>query len=173
MASTGDGADLDGLHDDWPGLGWWVGSDGAWHPPEENFHDDVPSRRHPVRRVAVVILAVALVGATTVGAWLGFGSPSTGNPGGPSPSALEAEVQQILRGTGPNQFGISGVSDVVCSPVATWSPGSTFECSAYAAPRRKIGVYRGVVAASTPSGGWSWTGTWYPVFRPNAADQQL
>jgi hypothetical protein len=173
LTSGGDGQGLGGIHDDQPGIGWWVGSDGAWHGPDENFDDDVPRRKHPLRRVAVVILAVALVGATTVGAWLGFASTSPGSTGGPSPSALDAEVEQILSGTGPNQFGISGVRDVVCAPVVTWSPGSTFECSVYAAQQRKIGVYRGVVAASTSAGGWSWTGTWYPVLRPGDADQQL
>lgn len=161
------------MEDDQPGLGWWVGSDGAWHPPEEDFKLDVPRRNHPVRRVAVVLLAAALVGATTVGAWLEITSPSTVTAAGPSSTALDAEVEQILTGTGADQFGISGVRAVVCSRVVTWSPGSTFECSVYAAPRRKIGIYRGTVSATTSTGAWRWTGAWYPVFRSSNADQQL
>ncbi len=172
VTSAADRPDLGGMDDEHPGLGWWVGSDGAWHAPEEDFHRDVPRRNHPVRRVFVVVLAVALVGATTVGAWLGITSPTTTTPDGPSLSALNAEVEQILTGTGADQFGISRVSDVSCNQVASWSPGSTFECSVYAAPRRQIGVYRGTVLATTSSGAWRWTGTWYPVFRPSGSEQQ-
>ena len=69
---------MDGMTDDLHGPGWWVGSDGYWHPPDEEFDADVPKRNHPARRVAVVLLAVALVGATTVGAWLGGSSGGVG-----------------------------------------------------------------------------------------------
>jgi hypothetical protein len=155
---------------DQPEIGWWVGSDGAWHPPEEDFNNDVPRRNHPARRVAVVLLAVALVGATTVGAWLGITSQTTATATGPPLRALDAEVERMLTGTGGDQFGVSGVSDVVCNQVASWSPGSTFECSVYVSPQRKIGIYRGTVVVATSSGAWRWTGTWYPVFRSSGTD---
>lgn len=153
---------MDGMSEDLPGPGWWVGSDGNWHPPEEDFDADVPKRAHPARRVAVVLLAVALVGATTVGAWLGSvsGGPTTI---GPPLGQLEAQVEQVVVRTGAGGFGVSGVSDVVCGATTSWRPGDTFACSVYASPQRKIGVYDGTVEPSSPSGTWRWRGQWYPV----------
>ncbi len=160
-----------GVNDDSPGPGWWVGSDGGWHAPEEDFGADVPKRSHPVRRVAIVLLAVAVVGATTVGAWLGASSSTTGSVnGGPTLAALTSQVEQVVTGTGAHQFGVAGVADVVCVPPASWTAGARFECSVYASAARKIGVYDGTVAAGGTAGEWRWSGTWYPIVRPVAVD---
>lgn len=157
---------MDGMTDGIHGPGWWVGSDGSWHPPEEDFGADVPTRNHPARRVAVVILAVAVVGATTVGAWLGAGSGTTGPASaGPPLGELDAQVEQVLVGTGADQFDVTGVTGVVCGPATAWTPGHTFQCSVYASGQRKIGVYDGTVEPSPSSGGWRWSGTWYPILR--------
>ena len=157
------------MSDDPYGPGWWVGSDGNWHSPDEDFDADVPVRNHPVRRVAVVVLAVAVVGATTLGVWLGAGGQSAG-PGGPSVSALDAQVEQVVTGTGAHDFGVTGVTGVACGPAILWRPGATFECSVYASPQRKIGVYDGTVEPTTSSGDWRWIGTWYPIQRPSTTE---
>jgi len=159
------------MGDDSPGPGWWVGSDGAWHAPEEDFGADVPRRSHPVRRVAVVLLAVAVVGATTIGAWLG-GSSQVTTPvsGGPTLTALTSQVQQAVTRPGADGFGVPGVTDVVCVPPASWVAGATFVCSVYASSPRKIGVYAGTVESTESAGEWRWTGTWYPIQRPSAVE---
>jgi hypothetical protein len=155
---------MDGMTEDVHGPGWWVGSDGNWHSPEEDFDADVPTRTHPARRVAVVLLAVAVVGATTVGAWLGGSSGGGGQTSaGPPLGELEAQIEQAVVGTGPNQFGVTGVSGVLCTPGIAWTPGHTFQCSVYASSERKIGVYDGTVEPSPASGGWRWSGTWNPT----------
>jgi hypothetical protein len=156
---------MDGMSDDLHGPGWWVGSDGNWHPPEEDFDADVPRRAHPARRVAVVLLAVAIVGATTVGAWLGSSSGSPASDGPPL-AQLDAQVQQVVVGTGANQFGVSDVAEVVCGPAKAWIQGDTFQCSVYASGHRKIGVYDGTVEPSSSAGTWRWSGEWYPILRP-------
>lgn len=140
-----------------------MGSDGEWHPPDEEFVSDVPGRDHPVRRVAVVLLAVALVGATTLGVWLGTGSPSGPSGGGPPLSALDHQVAVAVAGTGPGQFGVSGLSGVDCRLPGAWTPGTTFTCTVFTSPHRRIGVYDGTVTSPSASGGWQWTGRWYPV----------
>jgi hypothetical protein len=124
-----------------------------------------------MRRVVIVLLAVAVVGATTVGAWLGGGSSTTGSgSGGPSLAALNSQVDQVVTGTGADQFGVTGVFGVVCQPPHSWIPGATFECSVYASSERKIGVYDGTVVPTTSPGEWRWRGTWYPVLRPSAVE---
>lgn len=163
-------ASVAGMGDESPGPGWWVGSDGAWHSPEEDFGADVPKRSHPMRRVVIVLLAVAVVGATTVGAWLGQGSPGGSGSVGPSLAALNSQVDQVVTGTGADQFGVTGVSGVVCQPPDSWIPGATFECSVYANSDRKIGVYDGTVVSSTSAGEWRWRGTWYPTLHPSAVE---
>jgi hypothetical protein len=162
---------MDGVSDDRRGPGWWVGSEGNWHSPEEDFDADVPKRNHPARRVAVVLLAVALVGATTVGAWLGGSSGGTGPvSSGPPLGELEAQVEQVVAGTGAHQFGVPGVTDVVCGPAISWTPDHTFQCSVYASSHRKIGVYDGTVESAPPSEGWRWRGAWYPAGGPSTAE---
>ncbi len=163
-----------GMNDDQHDPGWWVGSDGHWHAPDEDFNADVPKRSHPVRRVAIVLLAVAVVGATTVGAWLGAGSQTSGPAtGGPSLGVLDAQVEQVVTGTGADGFGVTGVSDVVCGPAVPWRPGNRFECSVYASPQQRIGVYDGIVEPATSSGQWRWRGWWYPILRHSGTAQQL
>ncbi len=157
------------MDDERPEPGWWVGSDGLWHSPDEDFTADVPKRAHPVRRVAVVLLAVAIVVATAVSSWLGVGS-STGSQG-PSLATLDTRVEQIVTGVGAGGFGVSGVTDVVCGPAIAWRPGARFECSVYAAPQRRIGVYDGTVEPSTTAGEWTWKGMWYPILRPSGTQQ--
>ncbi|MGD0394090.1 MAG: hypothetical protein ABSC41_15785 [Acidimicrobiales bacterium] len=155
---------MDGMTDDLHGPGWWVGSDGYWHSPDEEFDADVPKRNHPARRVAVVLLAVALVGATTVGAWLGGASGGVGPvSAGPPLAELEAQVEHVVVGAGAHEFGVTGVTGVTCGPVVSWRPGSTFRCTVYASSQRKIGVYEGTVESAPSSEEWRWRGAWYPV----------
>lgn len=162
---------MDGMTDEVHGPGWWVGSDGNWHVPEEDFDADVPARNHPARRVAVVLLAVAVVGATTVGAWLGSGAGSTGQTSaGPPTGQLETQIEQALVGSGHDQFGVTGVSGVICGSAITWTPGRTFQCSVFASSERKIGVYDGTVEPSPSAGGWRWSGTWYPILRHSTTE---
>jgi hypothetical protein len=146
-----------------PGSGWWVGSDGQWHSPDEDFNADVPKKTHPVRRVAIVLLVVAVVGATTFGVLLGGGSSGSPSASGPPTSALNEQVQTAVTGNGPNQFGVAGVVSVACGSPSSWTPGSKFTCSVYASSHRKIGVYDGVVDPTSSAGGWSWQGTWHPL----------
>jgi hypothetical protein len=145
------------------GPGWWVGSDGDWHPPEEDFDADVPSRKHPLRRLAVVLLAVAVVGATTVGAWLGTSQTSgSSSSSGPSLVELTAQIRQVVSGTAAGGLSVAGVSSVACTEPASWSSGKVFRCEVYGPQRREIGVYTGTVAPTTSSGYWRWDGRWEP-----------
>ena len=153
------------------GPGWWVGSDGSWHSPDEDFDADVPKKNHPIRRVAIVLLAVAVVGATTFGVWLG-GSSQTANPGsaGPSLAEITSQVKQAVTGTGADEFGVAGVTSVVCYPPNSWKPGNTFKCSVYASSQRELGVYDGTVEPTTSPGSWQWNGVWNPSDRFSATD---
>ncbi len=146
--------------DDPFGPGWWVGSDGYWHPPDERFGDDTPDRSHPLRRVAVVVLVLAVIGATSVGVWAGAGGPSTPTPNqGPPVSELTTRVQQSLGGV--NGLGVSHITGVSCHQPASWTAGRTFTCEVYASPHQLVGRYRGTVLPSS-SGAWNWRGTWSP-----------
>ncbi len=158
------------MSDDPFGPGWWVGSDGNWHTPDEDFDADVPKTNHPVRRVAIVMLAVAVVGATTFGVWLGGSSQSSGPSlsGGPSPSELSAQVRDAVSGTNANGFGVAGVSAVICHPPAVWDPGNTFRCSVYDSSHAEIGVYTGIVQPTTAPGYWRWSGSWHPSRRESS-----
>jgi hypothetical protein len=151
------------MTDDPHGPGWWVGSDDQWHSPEEDFNADVPARAHPVRRAAIVVLAVAVVGATTFGVWLGGGSSGGSSPPGPPTSDLSDQVRTAIAGSGPDQFGVSGVASVMCGSPPSWTPGFKFTCSVYASSHRKIGVYDGTVEPTSPTGGWTWRGVWHPM----------
>jgi hypothetical protein len=158
------------MDDDQPGPGWWVGSDGQWHSPDEDFNADVPKRSHPVRRVAIVLLAVAVVVATAVSSWIGAGSSSSASQG-PSLATLDARVEQIVMATGAGGFGVSGVTGVACGPTISWRTGAAFRCSVYASSQHQIGVYDGTVEPTTTAGQWTWKGSWYPILRPSGAQQ--
>src|ERR1039457_1823937 len=93
------------------GPGWWVGSDGNWHSPDENFDADSPKKNHPIRRVAIVLLAVVVVGATTFGVWLGGSSQTTSSsPSTPSLAEITSQVNQAVTGSGANEFRVAGVA---------------------------------------------------------------
>jgi hypothetical protein len=156
----------DGWNDD-PFVGWWVGSDDNWHPPEEAFGSEDPAKNHPIRRVAVVILAIALVGATSVGVWEGASSSSYN---GPSTTQLAAQVRQVLTGTGAGELGIVGVSSVECLPPGAWSVGSTFSCEIHGPLHQVIGQYEGTVQSPTSSGQWRWNGVWKPSHTSSVID---
>jgi hypothetical protein len=158
--------DPDGWDDD-PYVGWWVGSDDNWHPPEEAFGAETPRKNHPIRRIAVVILAIALVGATSVGVWEGAGSPSYP---GPSPTQLAAQVRQVVTGTNADELGIAGVSSVQCFPPNAWSSGTTFSCEVHGSMHEVIGQYEGTVESSTSSGQWRWNGVWKPSHTSSVID---
>lgn len=163
--SSGDTGAMNGDRHD---PGWWVGSDGNWHSPDEDFDSDVPKKDHPIRRVAIVILAVAVVGATTFGVWLGGSQTSGPSTAGPPLAEITSQVRQAVTGTGANQFGVAGVSSVVCSPPSSWNPGDTFKCHLYASSQRELGVYDGTVQSTTSSGEWRWNGVWKPNHRSSS-----
>jgi hypothetical protein len=160
--------EADGAGDD-PYLGWWVGSDDNWHPPDEAFDSDIPKRTHPVRRMAVVILAIALVGATSVGVWEGA-SPPTSTTSGPTLEQLTAQVQQEVTGTGPNAFGVVGVSSVVCHLPSSWRAGSPFRCEVDGSSMKELGYFDGTVDSTTVPGQWRWNGVWRPSHSPSVTD---
>jgi hypothetical protein len=160
---TSNGYDADELNeaDDDPFVaGWWVGSDGNWHTPEERFDPDVPKRNHPFRRVAIVMLAIALIGATSAGVWGGVSSPP---PSGPSVSGLDVQVQRAVTGSGSTGLGVSGVVKAVCHPPASWSAGQTFKCDVFGSAQKVLGQYEGTVQPTTSSGEWQWRGVWNPA----------
>jgi hypothetical protein len=157
----------DGPEDD-PYLGWWVGSDGNWHPPDESFDPDRPKKRHPIRRMAVVVLAIALIAATSVGAWEGASSSSS--PGGPSLAQLTAQVRLVVTGTGTDELGVADVSNVHCGLPSSWNVGMTFRCEVYGTSRELVGHYDGVVVSASSSGEWRWNGVWKPIHRPLTTD---
>jgi hypothetical protein len=168
---TSNGHDADELNEagDEPfAPGWWVGSDGNWHTPDEHFDSDVPKRNHPVRRVAMVVLAIALIGATSAGVWGGVISqpPSSG----PSASSLDVQVQQAVAGRGSTGLGGTGVVRAVCHPPASWSAGQRFKCDVYGSAQKVLGEYEGTVQPTTSSGEWQWRGIWRPTHRVSAID---
>ena len=164
MTSNGYGSDEPNEAGDDPfSLGWWVGSDGNWHTPDEPFDLDVPKRSHPVRRVAIVVLAVALIGATSAGVWGGAVShpPSSG----PSVSSLDAQVQLAVARAGGTGHAVTGVLRAVCHPPASWSSGETFTCDVFGSSETKLGQYLGTVQPTGSAGAWRWEGSWKPTHR--------
>jgi hypothetical protein len=155
-----DPEELDDLGDDPFVLGWWVGRDGNWHPPDEPFGAGTAKKQHPMRRVVVVLLAVAVAAATTVSVLAG-GSPPTSTTG-PSLAELTNQVQQAVTGSGSGQSGVRGVTSVKCHPPTTWSSGLTFTCDVFGPSQTKLGQYHGTVQPNTPSGEWRWEGDWRP-----------
>jgi hypothetical protein len=156
-----EGDELNEAGDDPFGPGWWVGSDGNWHTPDERFASDVPKRDHPVRRVAIVVLAIALIGATSAGVWGGVVSQSPSS--GPSVSSLDVQVQRAVTGSGSAAHAAPGVVRAVCHPPASWSAGQTFKCDVYGSSQTKLGQYLGTVQPTSSSGEWRWEGTWKPT----------
>ncbi len=144
------------------GPGWWVGSDGNWHSPDERFDPEVPNRNHPVRRVVVVLLALALIGATSAGVWGGVFSQQASSSSGPPLASLDTQVELAVSGPGTSGFGVTGVVSAVCHPPTSWSAGRTFSCDVYGSAKRKLGEYDATVKPTTSSGQWRWTGVWKP-----------
>jgi hypothetical protein len=173
VASNSEGTgDIGATGDDPYGPGWWVASDGSWHSPDEDFGAGVPKNAHPIRTVAVVLLVLLVIGATTIGVWAGSGSQANSGSAstGPSPSELTAQVAQTVTGTGTDEFGVAGVVRVVCDGPSRWSPGETFTCDAYDVARSDVGQYDGRVQPTTSSGYWQWIGTWHPSHRHSSVE---
>jgi hypothetical protein len=169
VPSNGYVSEETGGADDDPFAGWWVGSDDNWHPPDEAFDPDRPTGTHPVRRVVVVILAIALIAATSAGVWEGATS-STSTPDGPSLAQLTTQVKLAVTGTGANEFGVTGVSIVQCHLPSPWTARDTFTCKVYGTSQKLLGRYDATVQSTTSSGEWRWTGIWEPIDRPSATD---
>ncbi len=146
-------------------MGW----DDNWHPPDEAFDPDRPIRIHHIRRVVVVILAIALIGATSAGVWEGTSS-STSTPDGPSVTLMTTEVQRVLTGTGADEFGVAGVSSVQCHLPSSWAAGKTFTCEVFGSSKNVIGHYDATVESTTSSGDWQWKGVWEPIRHPSVTD---
>jgi len=89
-------------------------------------------------------------------------APSRGTAGtAPALAALTTSVQTQLTGTGPNDFSVTGLTELTCRPPAVWTVGATFKCSAYDFAKDKIGEYDGTVQPE--SGGQpQWNGQWIP-----------
>jgi hypothetical protein len=163
VTSSGyDPDDTDDLGDDPFVVGWWVGPDGNWHPPDEPFGSGKEKRPHPLRRVVVVLLAVAIVVATTVSVLAG-GSALPPSSTGPSLAELTYQVQRAVTGTGSGQSGVRGVASGRCHPPSTWGSGQEFTCDVFGPSRTELGQYRGAVQPTTSSGEWRWVGAWRPT----------
>lgn len=170
LRSTPVTSDRYGLEERDPGddpfvVGWWVGPDGNWHPPDEPFRARPVEGPHPLRRVVVVLLAVAIGAATTVGVLAGGGTQS--RPTGPSVAQLTHQVRLAVTGSGGGQVGVRGVTGVECRPPSTWSSGQTFTCDVFGPAHAELGRYVGTVQPTTPSGAWRWRAEWRPS-RPYA-----
>lgn len=152
----------DDLGDDPFVVGWWVGPDGNWHPPDEPFDAGTAKEPHPLRRVVVVLLAVAIVVATTVSVLAGVGPPTSST--GPSLAQLSNQVQQTVTGSGVGQPVVRGVTSVKCHLPRTWSSGETFTCKVFGPSRMELGQYRGTVEPTTTSGEWRWEGIFKPRY---------
>jgi len=164
-----DPEELDDLGDDPFVVGWWVGPDGNWHPPDEPFGAGTEKRPHPLRRVVVVLLAVAIVVATTVSVLAGGSPLTTSSSTGPSLAELTYQVQQTVTGSGSGQSGVRGVTSVKCHPPSTWSSGQTFTCDIFGPSRKELGQYHGTIQPTTSSGEWRWEGAWKPAHQYSVA----
>jgi hypothetical protein len=142
--------------------GWWVGADGNWHTPQESFSARVPREPHMLRRVVVVLLAVAIVVATTVSVLAGSGSLTFTPSSGPSLAELTSQVQQAVSGSGSGELRIGGVTGVKCHAPSSWSVGAPFSCDVFGSGHVKVGQYDGTVQPTSPSGEWQWQGRWTP-----------
>jgi len=122
-----------------------------------------------MRRVAIVVLAVALVAATSAGVWEGANSSSS-TPDGPPLGQLTTQVQRAVTGTGADEFGVGGVTSVQCRLPSSWDAGKTFTCEVYGTSQSLIGRYAATVESTSTSGEWQWKGVWEPVRRPSVTD---
>ncbi len=155
--------ELDDLGDDPFVVGWWVGPDGNWHPPDEPFGAETAKKPHPLRRVVVVLLAVAIVVATTVSVFARGSSPASSI--GPSLGELSYQVQQAVTGSGSGQSVVQGVTSVKCHLPSTWSSGQTFTCDVFGTSQKELGQYHGTVQPTASSGAWRWEGVWKPKYQ--------
>ena len=158
---TSSGNDPVDLGDDPFVVGWWVGRDGNWHPPDEPFSTGRARKPHPLRRVVIVSLAAAIVVATTVSALAGGSLPSQSS--GPSLLELTYQVQRAVTGSGSGQSGVRGATNVECHYPSSWSSGQSFTCVAFGPSQKELGQYHGVVRPTTSSGEWRWVGAWRPL----------
>ncbi len=125
-------------------------------------------------RVAGTLLAMVFVGAAFGACGSGSGSPGAGSttsttsaasPGtagaAPSLASLTASVHAQLTGTGPDDFSVTGMSELTCDLPTAWEVGATFKCFAYDFAKDEIGEYDGTVQPE--SGGQPrWNGQWIP-----------
>lgn len=123
------------------------------------------------RSVAGALVSLLLCGAAASACGSGSASPgasssttpptlaSAGNA--PTLSNLTASVQAQLTGTGPNDFSVTGMSKLTCTPPAKWADAATFECRAYDFAGDLIGQYDGTVQPAS-KGVPQWTGLWSP-----------
>lgn len=155
-SGTCDPGDLDSPDDPFA-TGWWVGADGNWHTPQEPFTTRGPDKPRRLRRVVVVLLALAIVAATTVSVLAGSGS-LTATPSGPSSAELASQVQRAVS----DDLRIEGVTGVRCQAPNSWSVGETFTCDVFGSTHGKVGQYVGTVQPTSPSGEWQWRGRWMP-----------
>lgn len=142
--------------------GWWVGADGNWHTPQEPFTTRGPNKPRRLRRFVVVLLAVAIVAATTVSVLAGSGSLTSTPSSGPSLAELTSQAQQAVSGSGSGDLKIEGVTRVTCHSPSSWSVGAMFSCDVFGSGHEKVGQYDGTVEPNTPSGEWRWEGRWRP-----------
>ena len=82
---------------------------------------------------------------------------------GPSTETLDYDVLQQVTDTGPNGFGATGVTSVVCQRPGPWSVGSTFTCVAYDSTGSAAGRYLGTVESNAPDGTYQWMGRYSPT----------
>lgn len=122
-----------------------------------------------MRRVAVVMLAIALIGATSAGVWEGASS-STSTPDGPSLDQITNQVKVAVTGTSTNEFAVAGVSSVQCHLPSAWDAGETFRCEVYGSSQKLLGHYDATVQSTTSSSEWGWKGVWEPIQRPSVTD---
>jgi hypothetical protein len=96
--------------------------------------------------IALFVLAVAI--PTFLG---------TTGPGPPLP-VLNSNVNNQIIGTGPDDFGATGVSNVACQPPTSWTPGLNFICIAYGPTGDEVGTYYGTVDPNAFDGTYQWNG---------------
>lgn len=126
------------------------------------------------RRIVGTLFILLLVGMVT--AACGSGGPSAASSSsstvssttqavksetGPTLTDLTSSVQGQITGTGPNDFGVGGVSKVTCVLPTTWRSGVRFKCFAYDFAYDEMGQYDGKVAPAS-GGAPQWSGQWSP-----------
>jgi hypothetical protein len=172
------------------GPGWWLASDGRWYPPEQHpsfrappppygsvstpppTYRDAPRKRKksalrwPVRILLALLLAVAgVIGGIAIQKdRTNSASVSSGIPGTTMTiSELDASVQSAITSTQPGNFGIKGISRVVCNPPSTWGPGKSLQCFVYQSSGTELGEYDATILPNDSSGTPQWNGTYQPA----------